>query len=55
MSQPNSQPKLPTWVIVVVTLIYIVSPIDLIPFCPIDDAIVGVAAAGMTISNLLKR
>lgn len=43
--------SLPAWALIVLCLVYVVSPIDLIPFCPVDDA--GVVA--WTAWTLLKR
>lgn len=43
--------SLPSWALIVLCLLYVVSPIDLIPFFPVDD--MGVVA--WTAWTLLKR
>lgn len=43
--------SLPTWALILLCLLYCVSPIDLVPFLPIDD--LGVAA--WTAWTVLKR
>lgn len=34
--------RIPTWAILLATLVYIASPADLMPMCPIDDIIVAI-------------
>lgn len=47
----QSLDSLPTWALITLCLVYCVSPVDLIPFCPIDDA--GVLA--WTVWTVVKR
>jgi uncharacterized membrane protein YkvA (DUF1232 family) len=42
---------LPTWALVLLCLIYCISPIDLLPFIPVDDVVVF----GWTLFTLVKR
>ena len=44
--------KLSNFITVIIVLIYVVSPIDLIPYCPIDDAI---AIAVPIICNIITN
>lgn len=43
--------SLPTWALVVLCAIYCISPIDLVPFIPIDDIFVF----GWTVGTIFKR
>lgn len=43
--------SLPTWALVLLCLVYCISPIDLVPFLPIDD----MAVFGWTAWTVLKR
>jgi uncharacterized membrane protein YkvA (DUF1232 family) len=38
---PTRRVPIPTWAILVATLVYIASPVDALPMCPIDDVVVA--------------
>jgi uncharacterized membrane protein YkvA (DUF1232 family) len=51
---PPARLPVPTWLILAVVLAYVISPVDALPLCPIDDAVVAVLGGGWAAARQLR-